>query len=154
MHAFARSQVATYANLRIHAQATPKAIKKLIHEADSQSRVKVNKYIDNRLSYSCSYVHSGSEGGGGDGDGNILETLRSLAMFCFRRVVVYNLTCVRKKACTQLCEVLVRPTYVHTRSQMLRTRSHSRNVANPLRVIRKLFFAQYRMTVKSWLLEK
>ena len=39
--------------------------------------------------------------------------------------VVYNLTRVRKKACMQLCKVLVQPTYVHTRSQMLRARSHS-----------------------------
>ena len=64
--------------------------------------------------------------------GTAMETLCSLAMFCFRRVVVYSLTCVRKKACTQLCEVHVRPTYVHTRSQMLRARSHSRNVARTL----------------------
>ena len=88
----------------IYMQATPKAIKKPIHEADSrsrftkpihkadsESRVKVNKYIDNRLSYSCSYVYGGSEGGEGDGDGN--------AMF-FGHVLFSESSCVQSYMCS------------------------------------------------------
>ena len=88
----------------------------------------------------------------------VFETLRSSAMFRFRRVVVYNLTCVRKKACTRLRTRLreVRPMY-NVYTHVVTNASCQESLVKccePFASYSQTFFAQYCMTVKSWLPEK
>ena len=83
----------------------------------------------------------------------ILKTLRSSAMFCFGRELCTILHVFVRKRARNFVKCLYNP-HMYTRGHKCFAPGVTRKCRKPFVSYSPTFFAQYPMTVKSWLLEK